>query len=59
MSDNPKCFHDYANALRIGRGHYLCPKCGEDISLIVFLIAEAEMDDATVAAIKKNKPETN
>lgn len=38
------CEHDYENAQRISRAKWLCHKCGEDISLTVYLIEELFMD---------------
>jgi hypothetical protein len=39
-----ECSHDYDNPVRKGRAHYVCPLCGEDITLalvfINFCIAE-------------------
>jgi hypothetical protein len=32
-------------AKRIGRAHMICPKCGEDVSLIYFLAWEATQRD--------------
>ena len=36
--------YDFINPRRTGRASYICPKCGTDISLIVFLIEEAKRD---------------
>lgn len=38
------CQHDYAKAVRLGRCHYVCPKCRTDISIVMFLMWEAELD---------------
>lgn len=40
----PNCDHDYENAQRVSRAKWLCPKCGEDISLTVYLLEELFMD---------------
>ena len=37
--------HDYANAVRKGRAHYVCPACGDDISLEVVLMAECGVNE--------------
>jgi len=34
--------HDYANALRKGRAWYVCPDCGDDISIVLCLLEEAK-----------------
>jgi hypothetical protein len=39
---NKTCDHDYKNAIRKGRAHYVCPLCGKDISLILILMEEAK-----------------
>lgn len=31
---------DYAHPKRLGRAHYVCPKCGRDLTLELVLIAE-------------------
>lgn len=36
-----ECDHDYKNAERRGRCHHICPKCKEDITLALVLIADA------------------
>ena len=35
--------HDYAGAIRVGRAHHECPKCGKDITLelTLFHVANA------------------
>lgn len=38
-----KCEHDYENPIRKGRAHYVCPKCGADISLELAMIYEANV----------------
>ncbi len=45
MIDKNTCEHDYDNPTRIGRACWVCPLCGEDISLIALFIAEAEADE--------------
>lgn len=35
------CNHDLEHPIHKGRAHYVCPKCGEDITLILVLIQEA------------------
>lgn len=37
-----KCQHDYENPIRRGRAHYVCQKCGKDITLELAMILEAE-----------------
>lgn len=37
----PKCHHDYENPIRKGRAHYVCQKCGADITLELVLMMEA------------------
>ena len=32
--------HDFKNAIRKGRAHYICPKCGKDITLILVFMEE-------------------
>lgn len=41
-----RCSHDYTKATRIGRAHYVCPKCGEDISLLLLLLHDAAHQSA-------------
>ena len=31
------CFKNIAKAKRIGRANYICPVCGDDVSLLYFL----------------------
>lgn len=35
------CDHDYENPIRKGRAHYVCPVCGQDITMELVLIADA------------------
>lgn len=44
----PTCDHDYYNAVRKGRAHYVCPKCDADISLAVILIALAVSEEEKI-----------
>ena len=39
-----KCKHDFENAIRKGRAHYVCPKCDKDISFLWIAWYEAEHD---------------
>lgn len=39
-----ECAHDYDNAIRKGRAHYVCPLCETDISFVYILIGIAELD---------------
>ena len=39
-----ECNHDYENALRKGRAWYVCPNCGNDITLELVLIRMAESE---------------
>ena len=36
------CKHDYDKPIRKGRAHYVCPKCGKDITMDLLFIAEAK-----------------
>lgn len=45
--ENEDCPHDYDNPIRKGRAHFVCRKCGEDISLTVILLYEAEQNENT------------
>lgn len=40
--ETPCCSHDYANPIRKGRAYYVCPLCGEDITLVLVLVHEQE-----------------
>ena len=31
---------DLDNALKVGRAHWVCPVCGKDVSLVIFLLDE-------------------
>jgi len=35
-----ECEHDYANAKRVSRATFLCPRCGKDITYACILLAE-------------------
>ncbi len=37
-----ECKHDYEHPVRRGRADYRCSKCGEDITITLALVAEAE-----------------
>lgn len=37
------CNHDYESPIKHGRATWLCRLCGQDISLVILLIAEAEI----------------
>lgn len=36
--------HDFTNLIRKGRAHYECPRCGEDVSMILFLSLQSGID---------------
>ena len=36
------CPHDYDNPIRKDQAYYVCPLCGDDITLVLVLIHEAE-----------------
>lgn len=36
------CAHDYDNAVRMGRAFYVCPKCKADVSMMIYMLWEAE-----------------
>ena len=40
-----ECNHDYEHPKRLGRANYVCRKCGENISLLVILLYEAQMEE--------------
>jgi len=46
-------------AKRLGRARYVCPHCGEDVSLTLFLIMEAEFEHEkirnNICKLKKKK----
>ena len=44
------CAHDYEHAVRLAKHHYICPKCEADISLMVYLLWEARLADASQSA---------
>lgn len=37
-----KCEHDFENPVRAGRAWYVCRNCGEDISMEVIMMCDAE-----------------
>lgn len=39
------CNHDYESPIKHGRATWLCRLCGEDISLVILLIAETKIKD--------------
>ncbi len=41
---NKPCYHDLLNPIRKGRAHYVCRKCGADITLAVVILEEAKND---------------
>jgi uncharacterized protein (UPF0212 family) len=36
--------HDWKNLIRRGRAHYECPKCKEDVSMILFMAQQSGID---------------
>ncbi len=48
LSDESKCAHDLENPKRLGRAHYVCRKCGEDVTLPLVLVAEILLRDDRV-----------
>lgn len=38
------CRHDYEHPVRKGRAHYVCRKCGADITLELAMILEVEKE---------------
>jgi predicted RNA-binding Zn-ribbon protein involved in translation (DUF1610 family) len=42
MTEIDVCAHDYEHPIRKGRADYRCPKCGENIMLMLVFIAECE-----------------
>ncbi len=45
----PNLQHDYDNAVRKGRAHYVCPKCGQDITLMLVLLEDAKQGEIKAA----------
>ena len=39
------CEHDFDNPERRGGAHYLCPRCWEDITLLLVLMEESLGED--------------
>lgn len=39
------CPHDYEHPVRKGRAHYVCALCGEDITMDLAFMVEADEDD--------------
>lgn len=39
-----QCNHAYDKAKRVGRCHFVCPKCKQDVTLELVLLAEAGID---------------
>lgn len=37
--------HDYENAVRKGYAYYVCPECGENITLELVMLAEMEEEN--------------
>jgi predicted RNA-binding Zn-ribbon protein involved in translation (DUF1610 family) len=37
--------HDYEHPEKKGRAHYVCPKCGKDITMELVFMNECEKDD--------------
>lgn len=46
MTNGP-CDHDYESPKRLGRAHYVCSKCGADITLELVFMREAGERDAS------------
>lgn len=44
--------HDYENAIRKGRAHYVCPKCGKDITLELVLMEQMRRMEAEPSNIE-------
>ena len=42
LPETEPCAHDYDHPIRKGRAHYTCPKCGEDITMELCFVNEAE-----------------
>lgn len=40
------CEHDYKNPKRLGLAHYVCAKCGQDITIVLVLMAEQKDETA-------------
>jgi hypothetical protein len=36
------CDHDFKHPVRKGRGYYVCPKCGKDITVLIMMLAKVE-----------------
>ncbi len=36
-----KCEHDYENAIRKHRSHFICPKCKKDITMAILMMYDA------------------
>jgi len=36
--------HDFEHLIRRGRAHYECPKCGEDVTMMLLLAEQAGID---------------
>lgn len=36
--------HNYENAIRKGRAHYVCPKCGKDITMTLVFMESKDHD---------------
>lgn len=40
-----ECEHDYENPVRLGRAHYICKDCKDDITLALVLMAELKEEE--------------
>lgn len=47
------CSHDYDHPIRKGRAHYVCPKCGEDITLALAFMDMAAYDERTKEELER------
>lgn len=44
----PECKHDYAKPIRKGRAHYVCRKCGVDITMILVILEQCKEESEMI-----------
>jgi tRNA(Ile2) C34 agmatinyltransferase TiaS len=52
-SVSPACNHDYESPVRHGRADYRCRLCGQDITLELYLMAEADVEEEKLNGLGK------
>ena len=49
------CEHDYDHPIRKSRAYYVCPKCGQDITMMLVFIARSKQKEQEYSKVKYKK----